>query len=184
MRVGIGYDVHRLVEGRKLILGGVEIEHTLGLLGHSDADVLLHAIMDALLGAAALGDIGMHFPDTDPAYAGADSMRLLAHVGELLTNEGYVIENIDATIIAQKPKIGPYIGKMRENIAKTLHLETGQVSVKATTEERLGFTGRQEGISAQAICALASMFEASVPVADSDGGCGGCKGCMRQQDNE
>lgn len=184
MRVGIGYDVHRLVEGRKLILGGVEIPHSLGLLGHSDADVLLHAIMDALLGAAALGDIGMHFPDTDPAYAGADSLQLLAHVGELLAKEGYVIENIDATVIAQKPKIGPHILKMRENIAAALHLEIGQVSVKATTEERLGFTGREEGISAQAVCALTGMFEASVPVAASDGGCGGCGGCPGRQNTE
>lgn len=181
MRVGIGYDVHRLVEGRKLILGGVEIPHTLGLLGHSDADVLLHAIMDALLGAAALGDIGQHFPDTDPAYEGADSLRLLAHVGDLLSQEGYAIENIDATVIAQKPKIAPHITKMREHIADTLHLELSQVNVKATTEERLGFTGREEGISAQAICALTGLFDASSPVATSDRGCENCSGCHRQQ---
>ena len=154
MRVGTGYDVHRLVEGRKLILGGVEIPHTLGLLGHSDADVLLHAIMDALLGAAALGDIGKHFPDTDEAYRGADSRKLLAHVGELIAEKGYAIENIDATIIAQKPKIGPHIEQMRKNIAETLHLELDQVNVKATTEEGLGFTGTEEGISSQAICLL------------------------------
>lgn len=180
MRVGIGYDVHRLVEGRKLILGGVEIPHTLGLLGHSDADVLLHAIMDALLGAAALGDIGQHFPDTDPAYEGADSLKLLAYVGDLLNQNGYAIENIDATVIAQKPKIAPHIANMRENIAQTLHLELSQVNVKATTEERLGFTGREEGISSQAICALTGLFDASTPVADSNGGCGGCGGCPRE----
>ena len=182
MRVGIGYDVHRLVEGRKLILGGVEIPHTLGLLGHSDADVLLHAIMDALLGAAALGDIGQHFPDTDPAYEGADSLQLLAHVGSLINKEGYVIENIDATVIAQKPKIAPHILKMREHIAHTLHLELSQVNVKATTEERLGFTGREEGISAQAICALIGLFDASAPVAASEGGCAGCGGCRKQEE--
>ena len=182
MRVGIGYDVHRLVEGRKLILGGVEIPHTLGLLGHSDADVLLHAIMDALLGAAALGDIGQHFPDTDPAYEGADSLQLLAQVGELLNQEGYAVENIDATVIAQKPKIAPHIGKMRENIAETLHLELAQVNVKATTEERLGFTGREEGISAQAVCALTGLFDASAPVAASETGCAGCSGCPRQKE--
>ncbi|MDD7177229.1 MAG: 2-C-methyl-D-erythritol 2,4-cyclodiphosphate synthase [Lachnospiraceae bacterium] len=180
MRVGIGYDVHRLVEGRKLILGGVEIPHTLGLLGHSDADVLLHAIMDALLGAAALGDIGQHFPDTDPAYEGADSLKLLAHVGDLLNQNGYAIVNIDATVIAQKPKIAPYIAQMRQNIADTLHLELSQVNVKATTEERLGFTGREEGISSQAICALTGLFDASAPVADSNGGCSGCGGCPRE----
>ena len=182
MRVGIGYDVHRLVEGRKLILGGVEIPHTLGLLGHSDADVLLHAIMDALLGAAALGDIGQHFPDTDPAYEGADSLQLLAHVGSLINKEGYVIENIDETVIAQKPKIAPHIIKMREHIADTLHLELSQVNVKATTEERLGFTGREEGISAQAICALIGLFDASAPVAASEGGCAGCGGCRKQEE--
>lgn len=180
MRVGIGYDVHRLVGGRKLILGGVEIPHTLGLLGHSDADVLLHAIMDALLGAAALGDIGQHFPDTDPAYEGADSLKLLAHVGDLLNQNGYAIVNIDATVIAQKPKIAPYIAQMRQNIADTLHLELSQVNVKATTEERLGFTGREEGISSQAICALTGLFDASAPVADSNGGCSGCGGCPRE----
>ena len=184
MRVGIGYDVHRLVEGRKLILGGVEIEHTLGLLGHSDADVLLHAVMDALLGAAALGDIGQHFPDTDPAYEGADSMKLLAHVGDLINQNGYAIENIDATVIAQKPKLAPHIAKMRENIARTLHLELSQVNVKATTEERLGFTGREEGISSQAICALTGLFDASAPVAASAGGCAGCGGCPRGERKE
>ena len=142
MRVGMGYDVHKLVEERELILGGVNIPHTLGLLGHSDADVLLHAIMDALLGAAALGDIGKHFPDTDEKYKGISSLKLLEHVGKLIEQEGYVIENIDATVIAQKPKLRPYIEEMQENIAKTLHIEKKQINVKATTEERLGFTGR------------------------------------------
>ena len=157
MRVGMGYDVHKLVEERELILGGVNIPHTLGLLGHSDADVLLHAIMDALLGAAALGDIGKHFPDTDEKYKGISSLKLLEHVGKLIEQEGYVIENIDATVIAQKPKLRPYIEEMEENIAKTLHIEKEQINVKATTEERLGFTGREEGIAAQAICSLNSI---------------------------
>lgn len=157
MRVGTGYDVHRLVEGRKLILGGVEIPHTLGLLGHSDADVLVHAVMDALLGAAALGDIGQHFPDTDPAYEGADSLKLLAHVGELLQGEGYVIENIDATVIAQKPKLALHIPQMRENIAKTLGIELSQVNVKATTEEHLGFTGEGLGIAAHAVALIEKL---------------------------
>ena len=179
MRIGTGYDVHKLVEGRKLIMGGVEIPYEKGLLGHSDADVLLHAIMDALLGAAALGDIGQHFPDTDPAYEGADSLRLLAHVQELLQQEGYAVGNIDATIIAQKPKLMPHIQKMRENIAEAMRLTLGQVSVKATTEERLGFTGREEGISAQAVCTLTGIYEASAPVAGS-GGCSGCGGCPRK----
>ena len=152
MRVGMGYDVHKLVEGRDLILGGIKIPHTLGLLGHSDADVLLHAIMDALLGAAALGDIGKHFPDTDPAYKGISSIKLLEHVGKLLEENGYVISNIDATVIAQKPKLRPYIEEMEQNIADTLKIAKDQVNVKATTEEGLGFTGRQEGISSQAIC--------------------------------
>lgn len=180
MRVGIGYDVHRLTEGRRLILGGVEIPHARGLLGHSDADVLLHAIMDALLGAAALGDIGQHFPDTDPAYEGADSLQLLAHVGSLLNEEGYAIENIDATVIAQQPKLAPHIKKMRENIAATLLLDLSQVNVKATTEERLGFTGREEGISAQAVCALTGLFDASVPMAVSGGCSGTCGGCPKK----
>ena len=152
MRVGMGYDVHKLVEDRKLILGGVEVPYERGLLGHSDADVLVHAIMDALLGAAALGDIGKHFPDNDPAYKGADSMRLLAEVKGLINEQNYVIENIDATVIAQKPKLAPYIDQMRENIAKVLGISKNQVSVKATTEEGLGFTGIGAGISSQAIC--------------------------------
>ena len=173
MRVGLGYDVHKLVEDRDLILGGVNVPHTLGLLGHSDADVLVHAIMDALLGAAALGDIGKHFPDTDEAYKGADSMVLMARVRELIEEKGYVIENIDATIIAQKPKLRPYIDQMEENIAKVLRIERDQINVKATTEERLGFTGREEGMASQAICSLMTMYEASMPVG-CEGGCGGC----------
>ena len=154
MRVGMGYDVHRLTEERPLILGGVEIPYEKGLLGHSDADVLVHAVMDALLGAAAMGDIGKHFPDTDPAYKGISSMKLLRHVGHLLQEENYQIINIDATIIAQKPKMAPYIPKMVKNVAEVLGLETDQVNIKATTEEGLGFTGSGEGISAQAICSL------------------------------
>ena len=150
MRVGMGYDVHKLVEERELILGGVNIPHTLGLLGHSDADVLLHAIMDALLGAAALGDIGKHFPDTDDRYKGISSIKLLGEVGKLLDEECYIIENIDATVIAQRPKLRDYIDTMRENIAKTLNIEVRRVNVKATTEEGLGFTGTGEGISSQA----------------------------------
>lgn len=154
MRIGHGYDVHRLVEGRKLIMGGVDIPHTKGLLGHSDADVLLHAIMDALLGAAAMGDIGKHFPDKDPGYAGADSMMLTRHVARLLRDAGYSIVNIDATVIAQAPKLAPHITTMRQNIADALGLDIGQVSVKATTEERLGFTGDGSGISAHAVCLI------------------------------
>ena len=154
MRIGQGYDVHRLTEGRKLIVGGVEIPHEKGLDGHSDADVLIHAIMDALLGAAALGDIGVLFPDTDDAYKGADSMELLAEVREAILEEGYAISNIDATIIAQAPKMRPYIDQMRENIAKVLNIGQNQVNIKATTEEKLGFTGRKEGISAIAVSLL------------------------------
>ena len=154
MRVGMGYDVHRLAEDRKMILGGVEIPYEKGLLGHSDADVLVHAIMDALLGAAALGDIGKHFPDTDPEYKGISSIRLLKHVGGLLDENRYMIENIDATVIAQRPKMRPYIDTMRQNIADALCIEIDQVNVKATTEEGLGFTGDGEGISSQAICAI------------------------------
>ena len=152
MRIGMGYDVHRLTEGRKLIIGGVDIPYEKGLLGHSDADVLLHAIMDALLGAAALGDIGKHFPDSDPAYKGISSMELLDKVGQLLEDNSFLIENIDATIIAQAPKMRPYIDTMRENIARVLQIEVSQVNVKATTEEGLGFTGTGEGISSQAVC--------------------------------
>ncbi len=153
-RFGMGYDVHRLVEGRKLILGGVDVPYEKGLLGHSDADVLLHAIMDALLGAAALGDIGRHFPDTDPAYAGADSQQLLAHVGELLKEHGYDIGNIDATIVAQRPKLMAFIPQMAANIAETLGIAVDQVNVKATTEEKLGFTGSGEGISSYAVAGI------------------------------
>lgn len=154
MRIGMGYDVHRLVPDRDLILGGVTIDYEQGLLGHSDADVLLHAIMDAILGAAALGDIGKHFPDTDPAYKGASSIRLLEHVRELVKQEGYEVGNIDATIIAQRPKMRPHIDAMRENIARALQISVSRVNVKATTEEGLGFTGTGEGISSQAVCLL------------------------------
>lgn len=175
----MGYDVHRLAENRKMIIGGVEIPYEKGLLGHSDADVLLHAIMDALLGAAALGDIGKHFPDTDPAYEGISSMKLLEKVGQLLEDNRYVIENIDATIIAQKPKMRPYIDTMRENIAGALGIELSQVNVKATTEEGLGFTGAMEGISSQAICMLQRPAERYEQQA-AYGGCSGCSGCFRQ----
>lgn len=154
MRIGTGYDVHRLVEGRKLILGGVDIPYEKGLLGHSDADVLVHAIMDALLGAAALGDIGLHFPDSDPAYKGADSLSLIGHVSRILEENGWTIENVDSTVIAQAPKLRPYIDQMRTNIAGALRIDVTKVSVKATTEEHLGFTGRGEGISAQAAALL------------------------------
>lgn len=154
MRIGSGYDVHKLVEGRKLIMGGVEIPFEKGLLGHSDADVLLHAIMDALLGAAALGDIGKHFPDTSEEYKGADSLKLLSEVLYLILEKGYCIINLDATIIAQRPKLAPYIPKMRENIANVLGIELDQVNVKATTEEGLGFTGAGEGIAATAVCLI------------------------------
>ncbi len=176
MRVGMGYDVHRLTEGRDLILGGVNIPYEKGLLGHSDADVLLHAIMDALLGAAALGDIGKHFPDTDPTYKGISSLKLLEHVGRLLEDQLYVIENIDATIIAQRPKMAPYIDAMRKNIADALHIAVEQINVKATTEEGLGFTGRGEGISSQAICALEKITNLSYDVTPGSG-CGSCPGC-------
>lgn len=154
MRIGSGYDVHRLAEERALILGGVQISYEKGLLGHSDADVLLHAIADALLGAAALGDIGRHFPDSDPKYQGADSRKLLSHVWGLLFEKGYDIINIDATVIAQKPKLAPYIEQMRQNIAETLRIDPSQVNVKATTEEGLGFTGAGEGIAASAVCLI------------------------------
>lgn len=154
MRIGHGYDVHKLVEGRKLILGGVEISHTLGLLGHSDADVLTHAIMDALLGAAALGDIGQHFPDTDDRYLGADSVVLLRHVVALIDEKGYRIGNLDATVIAQKPKLMVYLPAIRETLAAAMGISVDQLNVKATTEEHLGFTGRQEGISAHCVCLL------------------------------
>jgi 2-C-methyl-D-erythritol 2,4-cyclodiphosphate synthase len=154
MRIGHGYDVHRLVEGRDLIIGGVKIPHTLGLLGHSDADVLLHAVSDALLGAAGMGDIGKHFPDTDPQYKGADSLKLLEIVGKKVVGSGYHISNIDVTMIAQKPKLRPYIEEMEGNIARALNIDASRVNVKATTEERLGFTGTEEGMSCHAVCLL------------------------------
>lgn len=154
MRVGIGYDVHKLVENRKLILGGVDIPHEKGLLGHSDADVLLHAISDALLGSAALGDIGKHFPDSDDRYKGISSLILLKHVGDLLNEKNYAVNNIDATIVAQRPKLLPYIEQMRQNVATTLNIPLEDVNIKATTEERLGFTGSEEGISSYAVCTI------------------------------
>ena len=185
MRVGMGYDVHRLMEGRKLILCGVEIPYEKGLLGHSDADVAVHAIMDALLGAAALGDIGKHFPDTDPKYEGISSILLLKHVGDLLEEHNYVIENIDATINAQRPKLLSYMPQMVKNVADALGIEESQVNIKATTEEGLGFTGSGEGISAQAICMLMPLVDISQMEYDymSAGGCGGgcqsCGGCRQ-----
>lgn len=181
MRVGMGYDVHRLVEGRDLIVGGVKIPFELGLLGHSDADVLLHAIMDALLGAAALGDIGKHFPDNDDRYKGADSIELLKAVAEMIEAEHYIVENIDATIIAQKPKMRPYIDTMRANIADALGVEITQVNVKATTEEGLGFTGSMEGISSQAVCMLRSAYDISDCDRTAASACESCQGCSRNQ---
>lgn len=181
MRVGIGYDVHRLVEDRKLIIGGVEIPYEKGLLGHSDADVLLHAIMDALLGAAALGDIGKHFPDTDPQYKGAFSLKLLEHVGRILEEKNYQIVNIDATIIAQRPKMASHIPQMIQNVAGILKIDTEQVNIKATTEEGLGFTGSGEGISAQAICSLlpiTAYLDADLETPRR--ACGGCEGCSKE----
>lgn len=177
MRIGMGYDVHKLVEGRDLIIGGVTIPYEKGLLGHSDADVLLHAISDALLGAAALGDIGKHFPDTDPAYKGISSIILLEKVGELLEENKFLIENIDATIIAQAPKMRPYIDTMRENIAKALRIEVEQVNVKATTEEGLGFTGEGLGISSQAICMVTTPRELYSREVGDTAACEGCQGC-------
>lgn len=188
MRIGNGYDVHRLVPDRKLILGGVEISYEKGLLGHSDADVLIHAVMDALLGAAGLGDIGKHFPDTDPAYKGADSMQLLARVRDLLADRAFYIENIDATIIAQRPKLAPYIETMIRNIASVLRISPGQVNVKATTEEGLGFTGEGLGIAASAVCLLSEiqnyigidvMADGSAVANDAGPECGSCcrQGC-------
>lgn len=181
MRVGTGYDVHKLTEGRKLVLGGVEIPHSMGLEGHSDADVVVHAIMDALLGAAALGDIGKHFPDTDEAYRGISSLKLLEQVSGLLEREGYVVENIDATIIAQKPKLRPFIPQMEKNVAKTLRLAENQINIKATTEEGLGFTGSQQGMAAQAICSLTGLYEASTAAFDSGRDCRTCGGCAKER---
>ena len=203
MRVGMGYDVHRLVEGRDLILGGVTIPYEKGLLGHSDADVLLHAIMDALLGAAALGDIGKHFPDTDDKYKGIyrlylgnayqylpdtddkykgiSSIKLLEHVGELLEEHNYQIVNLDATIIAQRPKMAPHIPQMVKNVAETLHIDESQVNIKATTEEGLGFTGTGEGISSQAICSLMPITAyIDEDIAATKRSCEGCGGCQRK----
>lgn len=181
MRVGMGYDVHKLTKNRELILGGVTIPYELGLLGHSDADVLVHAVMDALLGAAALGDIGTHFPDTDEVYKGASSIELLKQVGKLVEDQLYIIENIDATIIAQKPKMRPHIEQMRENIAKALLIDASQVNIKATTEEGLGFTGAMEGIAAQAICSLSSVKDYSFgPDSTGCSGCSGCRGCGKK----
>ncbi len=196
MRIGTGYDVHRLTENRKLILCGVEIPYEKGLLGHSDADVAANAVMDALLGAAALGDIGLLFPDTDPAYEGASSMELLRQVGEKLEESLYLIGNIDCTIIAQRPKLRPYIEEMRQNLASALGIETGRVSVKATTEEGLGFTGSGEGIASQAVCCLESVLDmipddrmpdrlpcewgaegSDVPPCERNAGAGGCPRC-------
>ena len=157
MRIGHGYDVHKLVPGRKLIIGGVDIPHLLGLLGHSDAEVAAHALADALLGAAALGDIGQHFPDTDPAYAGADSLVLLAKVAELLKAEGWRVENVDVTILAQRPKLKPHIPQMRENFARAMGVPVTAVSVKATTEEGLGFTGQEKGIAAHAVALIEAL---------------------------
>ena len=197
MRIGEGYDVHKLSEGRALIIGGVDIPYEKGLVGHSDADVLIHAIMDALLGAAALGDIGMHFPDTDERYKGISSITLLEKVKQLLEDELYIIENIDATVIAQAPKMAPHILEMRENIANALGIEMSQVNIKATTEEGLGFTGNGQGIAARAVCLLESArnlnygagnsglydFESADAVETpgfSGRNCTGCKGCMKQ----
>lgn len=179
MRIGQGYDVHKLVEGRSLILGGVTVPYEKGLLGHSDADVLVHAVMDALLGAAALGDIGQHFPDTDPAYKGISSIELLKRVGELLEEKGYVIENIDATVIAQRPKLAPYRPQMAANIAQALKLDVSRVSVKATTEEGLGFTGTGEGISSQAITLLTEVADYCYDNKMMAEGCKSCPGCGR-----
>ncbi len=185
MRIGTGYDVHRLGPDRRLVIGGVQIPYELGLIGHSDADVLLHAVMDALLGAAALGDIGKHFPDTDERYRDISSLSLLDSVAKLLEREGWIVENIDATIIAQRPKMRPYIDTMRENIARTLGIEVSQVNVKATTEEGLGFTGRGEGISAQAVCLLSAvdeLCEDSVAVDAIQRNCAACPGCAQLTD--
>jgi 2-C-methyl-D-erythritol 2,4-cyclodiphosphate synthase len=178
MRIGHGYDVHKLVEDRPLIIGGVNIPHEKGLLGHSDADVLTHAIMDALLGAAALGDIGLHFPDTDPRYKGADSIELLKHVGDLLEENLYYVENIDATILCQAPKMRPHIDAMRKNIADALKIDVNAVNIKATTEEGLGFTGAKEGIAAHSVCLIETMMNMG---GSRDFSCNGCAGCKAKQ---
>ena len=185
MRIGTGYDVHRLTDNRKLILGGVDIPYDKGLLGHSDADVLLHAIMDALLGAAALGDIGRHFPDSDEKYKGASSIALMKEVAKMLSDNNYVIENVDSTIIAQQPKLAPYIDKMRDNIAEALGIERGRVNVKATTEEGLGFTGAGEGIAAQASALITTVenyvYDDIMNERSAVGGCAGCQGCQARR---
>lgn len=180
MRIGTGYDVHKLVENRDLILGGINIPYEKGLLGHSDADVLLHAIMDALLGAAALGDIGKHFPDSDPAYKGASSIGLMEKVGEILDANNYVIGNVDSTIIAQRPKLAPYIEEMRVNIAKALKISVDQVSVKATTEEGLGFTGSGEGIAVQAVALLNTVENYVYQDIMNERNCTSCGGCCHK----
>ncbi|HHV13804.1 MAG TPA: 2-C-methyl-D-erythritol 2,4-cyclodiphosphate synthase [Clostridiales bacterium] len=183
MRIGSGYDVHKLVEDRELILGGVQVPYEKGLLGHSDADVLVHAIMDALLGAAALGDIGTHFPDTDPAYKGASSIELLKKVRLLIEDKLYFIENIDATVIAQRPKLAPYLPEMRKNIAGALELEEDRINIKATTEEGLGFTGEGLGIATNAVCLLESMGNYQIdvtPRSRTEMGCNGCQGCSKR----
>lgn len=179
MRIGQGYDVHRLAEGRDLILGGVTVPFEQGLLGHSDADVLTHAIMDALLGAAALGDIGRHFPDTDPAYRGISSIALLEHVGKLLEEQGFVVENIDATVIAQQPRLSAYREQMRGKVAEALHLPVRRVNIKATTEEGLGFTGDGRGMSAMAVALLTDMRDYCADDRMAGPDCGGCPGCCK-----
>ncbi len=180
MRIGLGYDVHKLADGCDMIIGGVQIPYEKGLVGHSDADVLVHAIMDALLGASALGDIGKHFPDTDPAYKGISSILLLEKVGALLEENLFLIENIDSTIIAQAPKMRPYIDTMRENIAKALGIEVEQVNVKATSEEGLGFTGAGQGIASQAICMLTSPMNLTADSISLEKNCEGCSGCKHK----
>ncbi len=188
MRIGMGYDVHKLVEGRDLIIGGVNIPYEKGLLGHSDADVLTHAIMDSILGATGLGDIGKHFPDRDETFKGADSLKLLEKVGELIDKENMLIGNIDATIIAQKPKMAPYIETMRKNIAQALGVDINQINVKATTEEGLGFTGEGLGISSQSICLLETVnnfdYRSNYNVDEANGKCLGCKGCTHISEKE
>lgn len=180
MRIGQGYDVHKLVTERRLIMGGVEIPYEKGLLGHSDADVLVHAIMDAMLGACGLKDIGYHFPDTDNEFKDISSLELLRRVTEIILKEGYVVGNIDATIIAQAPKMAPHIDAMRKNIADTIGADISNINIKATTEERLGFTGRGEGISASAICLVFSLYEGSIQVNPDEDRCAACTGCKNR----
>ena len=188
MRIGHGYDVHKLVNGRKLIIGGVNIPYEYGLLGHSDADVLLHAIMDAMLGASAEGDIGLHFPDDDIRYEGISSIELLKEVNDIILHDGYVVSNIDATIVAQAPKMRPFIDEMKKNISEALSIDVSQINIKGTTEEHLGFTGSGEGIAAHAVCLLDSIYDASSSVYDSSNSCsagsgcpgGGCSACPKR----